>query len=198
MANPRGTNTRAFSRDRIVGSINASQNAHMRRNNQLSDIARIFDELNKEFANCYVPNNIQREILQEAAAIGVTYARQEAPVAEESVKIYNTAKVSKKFRAPKGKGTVRKIIRPGNLPKNIKVYTHGKFKKINSAVFYGPKYPQAAYAHILEFGSKFIKGDFSFMKPAFQKAKGPMLSLIKFRYKDELIRAWDNSVRRHT
>ena len=198
MANPRGTNTKAFSKNNIMASINVSQNAYMRKNNQLSDIGQIFDDLNKQFANCYVPYNKQREILEEAAKIGVTIAQQEAPRADEVVKIYNTAKISKKFRAPKGKGTVKKVIRPGNLAKHIKIYTHGKFKKINSAVFYGPKYPQVAYAHLLEFGTKFMKQTFPFMGPAYQKARGPMLALIKGRYKAELIKVWNNSVRKNT
>ena len=193
-----GTNTRQFSRNNIMASINVSGNAYMRKNHQLSDIGKIFEDLNKEFANCYVPNNKQREILEEAAKIGVTLAQQEAPRAEEAVKIYNTAKISKKIKAPKGKGTVKKVIRPGNLAKFIKIYTHGKFKKINSAVFYGPKYPQVAYAHLLEFGTKFMKQTHPFMKPAYEKARGPMLALIKGRYKAELIKVWDKSVRRHT
>ena len=181
-----------------MASINASDNAYMRRNHQLGDIAKIFEDLNKEFANCYVPNNKQREILEGAAKIGVSITQYNAPKADDVVKIYNTAKISKKIRAPKGKGTVKKVIRPGNLAKFIKIYTHGKFKKIANAVFYGPKYPQVAYAHLLEFGTKFMKQTHPFMKPSFEKARGNMLAYIKKRYKAELIKTWDNAVRRNT
>ena len=180
-----------------MASVNASSNAYMRKNHQLSDIAQIFEDLKKDFANCYVPNNKQREILEEAAKIGVIMAQQEAPKADDVVKIYNTAKISKKLRAPKGKGTVKKVIRPGNLAKFIRIYTHGRFKKINSAVFYGPKYPQVAYAHLLEFGSKFMKQTYPFMGPAYEKAKAPMLALIKGRYKSELIKVWNASVNKN-
>lgn len=185
----KGTNTKRFSRENIAGSLNTSSFAAFRKNNQVRDIGAIFEELRSEFANVYIPYNVVQGILKEAAEIGVDYAQREAPVADETVNIYNTAKISKKIRAPKGKGTIVKRIRPGTLAKYIQIFKHGKFKKLHWAVFYGPKYPQVAYAHLPEFGSKFIKNLQPYMKPSFEKAMMPMIQLIKTRYRQELMKA---------
>lgn len=185
----KGTNTKRFRRENIAGSLNTSSFADFRKNNQVRDIGAIFEELRSEFANVYIPHNVVQEILKEAAEIGVDYAQREAPVADKTVNIYNTAKVTKKYRAPKGKGRVVKRIKPGRLADYIMVYKHGKFKKLHSAVFYGPKYPQVAYAHLPEFGSKYIKNLRPYMKPSFEKAVIPMVQLIKRRYRQELIKA---------
>lgn len=163
-------------------------NSYSRPNNRLQDVGAIFEQIKKDFADVSLDGNVQKEILKEAAQIGVTIAQMEAPRAEDVVKVYNTGKVSDKYRAPKGKGQVKKTIKPGNLAKHIKIYTHGKFKKIHHAVFYGPKYPQVAYAHLLEFGTKFMKREYPFMRPSFEKAKMPMLALIKGRYKQQLMK----------
>jgi len=176
-----------LNKDAISARLNLSK-YQLRRNNEIIDIGAILEEIKSEFANAYVPYNIQKEILTEAAEIGVMYARAEAPIADEVVKVYNTGKVSDKYRAPKGKGQVKKTIKPGNLKSGIRIFTHGKFKKIHYAVFYGPRYPMVAYAHIVEFGSKYVKRVQPFMKPSFDKAIMPMLALIKQRYRQELLK----------
>lgn len=196
MALGKGINTKAFSKNNLMASVNASATAHKRQNAQLGEIAQIYEDLRKDFANAYVPGNIQKEILTEAAQIGVMVTRLEAPVADKEVDYYNTAKITKKTRAPKGSGKIKKTIRPGTLAKNIQVYTHGRFKKLHSIVFYGPKYPQVAYAHLPHFGSKYINKVTPYMKTGFEKAKGRMMDYIRRSYKEELLKVWEESLKR--
>lgn len=197
MALGKGTATKAFNKNNVSASLNTSMSAHRRKNNQLSDIAKIYDDLNKEFGNLKLPGNIQKEILTEAAEIGVLYTRLSVPKAEKDVKFYKESKNPNGKKSPAGKGVVKKTIKPGHLGKFIKIFTHGVFKKINHAVFYGPKYPQVAYAHLPHFGSKFIKKITPYMEIGFIKAKGEMMRYIKARYKDEMQRAWNNSIKTH-
>ena len=165
-------------------SISASTSPALRANNQIN-VHKIFEHVKNEFANIYVEKSVTKQILKEAGNIVASSARSKAPVADRDVKLYSTAKVSKRYRAPKGKGNVKKIFRRGNLRDSIQVLDHGRFKKIMNAIFVGPRYPKASYAHLPHFGSKFIKKKNPFMAKAFESTRGQVVQHIYKRYRSE-------------
>lgn len=91
--------------------------------------------------------------LTEAAGILVSAVQARAPQSDKPHARYNTAKVIKGIRAPKGSGNIKAIYMPGNLKKSIKTL---KFRR-SQAVFVGPKVgssmPDGYYAHFSEFGT---------------------------------------------
>lgn len=77
----------------------------------------------------------RRDILEQGARPVVEAARQHAPVGTHIHYRYNTVKLAKSIRAPKGSGTIVATYRPGNLRGSIKALF---FKRAQSSVFIGP------------------------------------------------------------
>lgn len=92
--------------------------------------------------------------LTEASGILVSAVQARAPQSDKAHFRYNTAKVNKGIRAPKGKGTIKAVYMPGNLKKSFRTL---KFRR-SEAVFVGPKVgntmPDGYYAHFSEFGTR--------------------------------------------
>lgn len=77
----------------------------------------------------------RRDILEQGARPVVEAARQHAPVGTSIHYRYNTPKVAKGIRAPKGSGAIVATYLPGNLRSSIKALF---FKRAQSSVFIGP------------------------------------------------------------
>ena len=152
------------------------------------NVFRLLTEIQRQFGGTQIGGNKVKEILTDAAQIIVTSAKMSAPIADRDVKVYNTARISRRYRTPKGMGTVKKIIRRGNLRNQIKILKHGKFRRANYSVFIGPKYPQASYAHIVSFGSRFVRTRNNFMKRAFEQNRSRVTAFIASRIRQELLR----------
>lgn len=131
----------------------------------------------------------RRKILRKAAKPLRKAAQQKAPIAEEEVFRYNTPKFSDKLRAPKGKGVVVAVYKPGNLKKAIKTMI---FRRDKSAVYVGAKYGQTKalivgdragnvdgfYAHFVEFGT-IHSAPRPFMRPAFESTRSQVRSIVE-------------------
>jgi HK97 gp10 family phage protein len=150
--------------------------------------------------------NIEKEVkkaalpaLTKAARPIVTAARNNADISEATHFRYNTSKLVKGIRAPKGKGQVVATYRPGNLKGSIKTM---RFRRSNSAVFIGPILARSStgtfgptstyeggimpsnarsdgyYARFVEFGAPAIGvSPNPFMKPAADQAGTASLRL---------------------
>lgn len=121
--------------------------------------AKFQEELNDAIQKLRAIGPVVKKDLQadltEAAGILVSAVKARAPQSDQPHFRYNTAKVVKGIRAPKGKGNIRAVYLPGNLKKSIQAL---KFRR-SQAVFVGPKVgskmPDGYYAHFTEFGTKY-------------------------------------------
>lgn len=117
----------------------------------------------------------RKAALRKAALLIRNAARKNVPVAEEVTKRYNTPKLSKKLKAPKGQGNVVESYQPGTLRDDINV----KSLRRSPDLFVGPgtstKKPVAYWAHYIEFGTKHIR-PFAYMRRAVETTKSAALS----------------------
>jgi len=162
--------------------------------------------------------NIEKEVkkaalpaLTNAARPIVTAARNNADISEATHFRYNTSKLVKGIRAPKGKGQIVATYRPGNLKGSIKTM---RFRRSNSAVFIGPVLSRNStgtfgptltyeggimptnarsdgyYARFVEFGAPAIGvSPNPFMKPAADQAGGAALRLAVVELKAAIEKA---------
>ena len=137
----------------------------------------------------------RKMVLEKAAGPLVDKAVELAPEADKIGYLYDTPKISGKFKAPKGMGKVKKRINPGNLKENIEILKHGRFKK-SPHVFIGPKYSRrfmsgrgANYAHIVEKGSIYHEAQ-PFMRPAFEQTKEIVFQIAKEEFK-KILDTWE-------
>lgn len=126
----------------------------------------------------------KKKILSYAAEPLVQKAASLAPQSDRPHYRYDTPKLAKGIRAPKGLGKRVATYLPGNLKMSIQVLKHGVFKRLKSVVFVGVKVSRrgsgkgtfgmrrfdAYYSHWVEFGTKFMRAR-PFMRPAFQSTK---------------------------
>ena len=130
----------------------------------------------------------RRKVLRKGAAILRKAARQKVETANEDVFRYATAKVVKGIRAPKGKGNVIAVYKPGNLKKAIATMTFrrdkngvyvGARRARSQAIIQGTKAANADgyYAHFLEFGT-INSAPHPFMRPALAATKGAIAAKI--------------------
>jgi len=128
---------------------------------------------------------------QRVAALGGAFASAAAEsAAPKSRKVhfrYNTAKLTKKIRAPKGSGKIVATYTPGNLGRSINVL---KFNRAKSKVFVGAKLARTTtgnfsgrrvdgyYMHFTEKGTKKIQGSGWFLK-SWERSKGRVLGIMK-------------------
>ncbi len=143
-------------------------------NKQIKDISKKFDD------------KTLRKIFRKGSKPYITAVRSSAPKATKTVKRYNTAKVLKGARAPKGSGNVIAEYTPGNLGRSMKVLPLRRAKR---AVIVGPKKVRNSrgifsgrradgyYAHMVEFGTTH-SASHPFVEPAWQASKGAVLSNI--------------------
>ena len=104
-----------------------------------------------------IPRREQTRALTEAAGPLRAAIAGKAPQSDRPHKRYSTAKVSKKIRAPRGRGNVVAVYNPGNLRQSIQTL---RFRR-SKAIFIGPKLdksrsgrlPDGYYAHFVEFGT---------------------------------------------
>jgi len=175
-------------------SVGASK--ELASNRQL-DVSKIFDYVKKEFAQANVPGNVTQEILQEAGEMIAASSRGFAPMADKIVKLYGSQKISKRYKAPKGMGKVKKRIKPGTLKKSIEVLKHGRFKTIYSAVFVGVRIKKAYFAHFVHFGTKNLKNNTPFMKLGFNAAKGTVTQFLYKRYRSAARKSIREAIQKH-
>jgi len=96
---------------------------------EINTLIRSLQNIEKEVKKAALP------ALTNAARPIVTAARNNADISEATHFRYNTSKLVKGIRAPKGKGQIVATYRPGNLKGSIKTM---RFRRSNSAVFIGP------------------------------------------------------------
>lgn len=103
-----------------------------------------------------------QKAFKEAAGPLVSAIQARAPQSEKAHYRYNTSKLSKSIKAPKGMGNIVATYQPGNLARSFKTMT---FRK-SAAVFVGAKLAKGNnkgtfagartdgyYAHLVEFGA---------------------------------------------
>jgi HK97 gp10 family phage protein len=103
-----------------------------------------------------------QKAFKEAAGPLVSAIKARAPQSEKSHHRYNTSKLSKSIRAPKGMGNIVATYQPGNLGRSFKTLT---FRR-SAAVFVGAKLAKGNnkgtfagartdgyYAHWVEYGA---------------------------------------------
>lgn len=122
-----------------------------------------------------------KKILKDSAKPLLLAARANVPVSEKTHFRYNTAKINRKMRAPKGKGNKIANYSPGNLKRSIQVL---RFRKSRHRIYVGPKVAKrnnkgsfsgrrvdGYYAAWVEFGTRNMKGA-HYMSRAFESTKG--------------------------
>ena len=158
-------------------------NDHLKRD--VSALAKLLESL----PNGFDPE-LRKDILQESAKPLVAAAASLAPRSKKTHYMYNTGKLTKRLRSPKGMGNVTGIFHPGNLGRSVQVLKHGPFRKSN-AVYVGPRYPRrmslrsritvAPYAHMVEFGTSRQSAQ-PFLRPAFDKTQRIVFSLARSKF----------------
>lgn len=145
-----------------------------------------------------------RAILRKAAEPVKEQAKANINSSDKPHKRYKKTGASGKIKAPKGKGTVVAIYKPGNLKRSIKTLT---FRKSKTAVFVGPKLEKRGasgeygsdakvdgyYAHMVEFGTVNMKSNTSkgFMRRAASSKKAAAEAIIK-KEVEAAIKKWGN------
>ena len=172
---------------------------------EINTLVRSLQSIDKEVKKAALP------ALTKAARPIVTAARNNADVSEATHFRYNTSKLVKGIRAPKGKGQIVATYLPGNLKGSIKTM---RFRRSNSAVFVGPVVSRSGtgtfgptstyeggimpsnarsdgyYGQFVEFGAPAIGvSPNPFMKPAADQAGGTALRLAVTELKDAIEKA---------
>lgn len=135
--------------------------------------------LAKEIGN----QRTRKRILRKAALPIVAAAKANVKVADEPVKIYNTKKLSKNIRAPKGQGNVVAVIEPGTLRDAIGIKTFRKSPDVFVGVTGKKKDPNFPfYAAWLEYGATNVDGTRRepkpFMRPAVDSTQGAVGKIL--------------------
>lgn len=128
---------------------------------------------------------------QRVSALGGAFASSAAEASAPKSKAihyrYNTAKLTKKIRAPKGSGNKVASYTPGNLGRSINVL---KFSRAKSKVFVGAKLARRAtgnfsgrrtdgyYMHFTEKGTK-NQGGTGWFGKAWERSKGRVFGIMK-------------------
>lgn len=135
--------------------------------------------------------NVFYENRQRVAALGGTYASSAAESAAPKSKAihyrYNTAKLTRKIRAPKGSGNKVASYSPGNLGRSINVL---KFNRAKSKVYVGAKLARRAtgkfngrradgyYLHFTEKGTTKQRGT-GWFKSAWERSRKTVFGVMK-------------------
>lgn len=135
----------------------------------------------------------QRKIILEYAAKPlVDKAQSLAPQSDNPHYRFDTPKLTKSIKAPKGMGKKVQTLLPGNLKLSLNILKHGLFKRLANVVYVGAKVSRRGsgkgtfgmrrfdgyYAHWVEYGTKFMKAQ-PFMRPAFMATKGEVMRRIE-------------------
>lgn len=150
-------------------------------------IEQEIEEAVKKLQKC---GNLFYENRQRVAALGGAYAASSAESAAPKSKAvhfrYNTSKLTKKLRAPKGFGNKVASYSPGNLGRSMNVL---KFSRAKSKVFVGAKVARRAtgnfsgrrvdgyYMHMIERGTKNAPGK-EFFHPSWERSKSRVYSIM--------------------
>lgn len=150
------------------------------------------EEINKAVRTLYKFGDVVAKNRQRIAALGGNYfaaaAEAAAPRSKRPHRRYNTAKVAKSIRAPKGAGAVVATYMPGNLGASVKVlkfrqaqskvYVGAKLSKGKAAGVFGPGRKQDGYyMHWVEFGTVRSKAT-PFFRAAWQRAQPRVFSIM--------------------
>lgn len=147
---------------------------------EIADTIATFERLGKLYYD-----NRQR-ILALGGAYASSAAESAAPKSKKTHYRYNTAKLTKKIRAPKGLGNKVATYTPGNLGRSINVL---KFRRAKSKVYIGAKLTKGSkgtftglrtdgyYMHFSEAGTTNIRARGWFIK-SWLASKGRVLSVI--------------------
>ena len=151
----------------------------------------IEQEINEAVKKLVKCGDMYRMHRQRVASLGGAYAsaaaESAAPKSKRAHKRYNTAKVVKAIRAPKGRGNVVATYYPGNLGRSLQVM---KFNRAKSKVFVGAKLARTArgnfngrrvdgyYLHMVEEGTKHSQGT-RFFHSSWQRSKNRVYTIMK-------------------
>ena len=151
----------------------------------------IEQEINEAIKKLQKCGKVFYENRQRVAALGGAYASSAAEAAAPRSKAphyrYNTAKLTKKIRAPKGSGNIVATYQPGNLGRSISVL---KFSRAKSKVFVGAKLARRPtgnfsgrrtdgyYLHMVEQGTKQSKAN-PFFHSSWQRSKNRVFDIMK-------------------
>jgi HK97 gp10 family phage protein len=148
-----------------------------------TDIQKLVKTLDKYAA---LIGEERKKFLEYAAVPIVNAAQSRAP---QGIKVhyrYNTAKVNKKIRAPKGMGQIAAKYLPGNLKKSIgvlrlrktqNVYVGPKMAKGQKSGTFGGARTDAYYAAWIEYGAAGHRAQ-PFMRPALPAARGAVIKRL--------------------
>lgn len=129
---------------------------------------------------------------QRIASLGGSYfaaaAEAAAPRSKRPHRRYNTSKVTKSIRAPKGSGNVVATYLPGNLAASFKVlkfrraaskvYVGARLAKGQASGIFGPGRRQDGYyMHMVEMGTRQSAAR-PFFRSAWQRAEPRVLSIM--------------------
>lgn len=153
---------------------------------------------------------LRQEIAAAAAPIVVEAARKQARASFSNTKIhytYNTPKLSRRLKAPKGKGRKTGTYYPGNLERSILEIgeRRSRYKKKTYKVIIGPYYrgrgPGAGKAKDIFNSMSKINGYYAhmvygsavafrnrIMVPAFNNVKGQVLNIMKAKAAEVIVR----------
>ena len=135
---------------------------------------------------------------QRIASLGGNYfaaaAEAAAPRSKRPHKRYNTSKVTKSIRAPKGSGNSVAIYLPGNLGNSIRVL---KFRNAPSKIYVGARLAKGEssrgvfgrglkvdgyYLHMVEFGTRQSAAR-PFFRAAWQRAQPRVLAIMRDQWR---------------
>lgn len=149
-------------------------------------------EITATIRTLYYFGDVVKKNRQRIAALGGAYfaatAEASAPRSKRPHKRYNTAKVVRSIRAPKGSGTVVATYFPGNLGASIQVL---KFRQAQSKVFVGARLAKGQasgsfgrgvrtdgyYLNMVELGTRYAAAR-PFFRAAWQRAQPRVLSIM--------------------
>lgn len=148
---------------------------------EIADTIATFERLGKLYYD-----NRQR-ILEQGGVYAAGVAEFSAPKSKRPHFRYNTAKLTKKIRAPKGLGYIKAAYYPGNLGRSInvlkfrraksKVYVGAKLSRNSSGIFKGKRH-DGYYMHFTENGTKKKAGSHWF-RSSWERSKSGTLSIIE-------------------
>jgi len=156
---------------------------------------KLLNEKIKELANSLDDKTV-RKIMRVGAKPFIKAAKSAAPVARRNVHRYNTPKLSKKKKAPKGMGKIVATYTPGNLSRSIRALPLRRLKK---SIIVGPKKGARGaqgvfkgrkvdgfYAHLVEFATKHKKAT-PFIAPSWKRTLPQVLSKISKELKNRIL-----------
>lgn len=161
----------------------------------INQLSKEFKEVSKNLSN----PGARREVAQAALPFVIPAIQNASPVGKRIHKRYNTPKLTKKLRAPKGYGRVVATYYPGNLRQSVidLATRKAKFRKSPAVVvapFYGRrgskgtfgkgKRVDAYYAHMVYGGAEAYQK--KVLLQGLSIASGGAMSAMKSKFEDLL------------